>query len=161
MCSQDIFFLDHRKHCGSHQAGVYRNAHETKCDHGFVLARPQEGHDRDGKQVREVLYIDDLVELFKRFIDKYDSEGSQVFCIGGGRNNTLSILELFVNLEVGLGKKIGREFFPRRKGDQKIYVSDITKAEEVLDWKPKIGVKDGIKKIIEHVKTAVKVNGKG
>ena len=61
-------------------------------------------------------------------------------------------------LETGLGKKIDRDFFPWRKGDQKIYVSDITKATEILDWKPKIGVMGGIKKIIDHIKTAVKVN---
>jgi CDP-paratose 2-epimerase len=115
----------------------------------------------DGKQVRDVLYVGDLVELFNQFIDKYDSVGSQIFCIGGGRNNTISILELLDILEAGLGKKIGRDFFPRRKGDQKIYVSDIAKAGEILDWKPKIGVTTGIEKIIEHVKTSIKANGKG
>ncbi len=115
----------------------------------------------DGKQVRDVLYVGDLVELFKRFIDKYDNVGSQVFCIGGGRNNTISILELLDILETELGKNIDREFHQQRKGDQKIYCSDITKAENNLNWKPKIGVNEGIKKIIEHVKTLSKVNGKG
>jgi CDP-paratose 2-epimerase len=115
----------------------------------------------DGKQVRDVLHVGDLVELFNQFIDKYDSIGSQVFCIGGGRNNTISILELLDILETRLGIIIDRDFFPWRKGDQKIYVSDITKAEKILNWKPKIGIKVGIKKIIDHVKTAVKVNGKG
>lgn len=114
----------------------------------------------DGKQVRDVLHVGDLVELFKQFIDKYDRVGSQIFCIGGGRNNTISILELLDILETELGNKIDIEFFPRRKGDQNIYVSNITKAEKILNWKPKIGVKVGIKKIIDHVKTAVKVNGK-
>jgi CDP-paratose 2-epimerase len=54
-------------------------------------------------------------------------------------------------LETGLGKKIDRVCCPWRKGDQKIYVSDISKTVEILDWKPKIGVMEGIKKIIDHV----------
>jgi CDP-paratose 2-epimerase len=70
-------------------------------------------------------------------------------------------LELLDILEANLGKKVDMEFFPRRKGDQKIYVSDITKAGEILDWKPKIGVTEGIRKIIDHVKNASKANGKG
>lgn len=101
----------------------------------------------DGKQVRDVLYVADLVDLFNRFI----TSGSKavVLNIGGGPENTLSLLELISILERLTGRKISTKFSGWRPSDQKVFVSDIRKAHKVLGWKPKISSSEGIKKVYE------------
>jgi CDP-paratose 2-epimerase len=104
----------------------------------------------DGKQVRDVLYISDLVEVFDLFI-KSDIK-HEVFNIGGGHENTLSLLELIEILEIKLFKEIKVEFHAWRSSDQKVYTSDISKAYKLLNWYPKVSPTEGIKKIIKWCK---------
>lgn len=104
----------------------------------------------DGKQVRDILYIDDLIDVYDRFIMN-QKIGSQVFCVGGGKDNSISILELLKILEKELKKSINFRIFPWRQADQKIYISDITKARDLLNWKPKITIQEGIKRTIESI----------
>lgn len=104
----------------------------------------------DGKQVRDVLYISDLIEAYDAFIKS--NLKHEVFNIGGGPENTLSLLEL-INLLKELTGKETKIFFDKwRIGDQKVYISNISKAYEKLGWKPKINPRKGIKRIIEWVK---------
>jgi len=105
----------------------------------------------DGKQVRDILYISDLINCFEAFIQKADKIKHDVFCIGGGINNTISLLELIEILERELNKDIEYEFFDWRPSDQKVYISDITKAKSVLDWEPIIKPVDGVKNLINWV----------
>jgi CDP-paratose 2-epimerase len=103
----------------------------------------------NGKQVRDVLYADDIVNLYYNTVDRADSIKGQVFNIGGGMNNSLSLLELFTVLEQELTIKISYKELPVRKSDQKIFVADITKAKSKLDWSPFIDKYEGIKKMLQ------------
>ncbi|MBY9006365.1 MAG: GDP-mannose 4,6-dehydratase, partial [Candidatus Lokiarchaeota archaeon] len=107
----------------------------------------------DGKQVRDVLYVADLVNAFDSYIKKADQIKHNVFCMGGGPDNTISLLELIALLEKLLGnKEIEYEFQDWRPSDQKVYISDIRKVKSLLKWVPKINPEEGVKKIFEWVK---------
>jgi CDP-paratose 2-epimerase len=106
----------------------------------------------DGKQVRDVLFIDDLIDLYETAIAKIDQSAGQVFNVGGGADNTLSIWTDFgPMLEKLLGRKINVGRGDWRPGDQRIYVSDIRKAKEVLSWSPRVKPSGGVKKLYEWV----------
>ncbi|HDD45256.1 MAG TPA: hypothetical protein ENG63_10435, partial [Candidatus Desulfofervidus auxilii] len=76
----------------------------------------------------------------------------EVFNIGGGRENTISLIELLNLLEKKTGKRSKIKFADWRPSDQKVYISDIRKAKEKLNWKPKISLEKGIEKFIEWYK---------
>jgi CDP-paratose 2-epimerase len=103
----------------------------------------------DGKQVRDVLYVSDLVEVFDLFIKS--NLQHEVFNIGGGQENTLSLLELIEILELKLNKDIQLQFHEWRSSDQKVYISDISKAQKLLNWKPKISPIEGIEKVLKDL----------
>lgn len=106
----------------------------------------------DGKQVRDVLYIDDLVRLFELAVDNIDRVKGQVLNVGGGKHNTLSVWSEFGPiLEKLFNKKIQVTFAHWRPGDQKVYVSDITKVKKILGWEPRVKVVDGVKKLFEWI----------
>ncbi len=104
----------------------------------------------NGKQVRDMLYADDLVDAFNSFINSGLERG--LFNIGGGPDNTISLLEFLDELEVLIGKKPKVKFADWRPSDQKVYISDIRKLEKNLKCKIKIPVKEGIKKLAEWIK---------
>ena len=106
----------------------------------------------DGKQVRDILYINDLVKAFDMFIEKREKLNHGVYNIGGGYKNTISLLELITMLENITGKRSKIIFDEWRPSDQKVYISDITKAKRELEWRPEIDPKEGVKNLIEWVK---------
>ncbi len=104
----------------------------------------------DGKQVRDLLYVDDLIEGYDAFVKSNLKHA--VFNIGGGPNNTASLLE-FLDLlqkETGTGMKIS--FSDWRPSDQKVYISNIAKVKDGLNWQPKVSVSDGVKRLIKWAK---------
>lgn len=104
----------------------------------------------NGKQVRDMLYADDLVDAFNCFINSDLERG--LFNIGGGPGNTISLLEFLDELELLTGKKPKVKFADWRPSDQKVYITDTKKLEKNLNWKIKTPVKEGIKKLTEWVK---------
>jgi CDP-paratose 2-epimerase len=84
------------------------------------------------------------------------SEGS-VFNIGGGPENTVSLLELIEHLEQLLGRKVSHSFSGWRPEDQKIYYSDIRKARRVLGWSPRVGKWDGVGRLLSWVQSNLPV----
>ena len=104
----------------------------------------------DGKQVRDVLYVEDLVEAYDLFIKNKLKHG--VFNTGGGSKNTLSLLELLELLEELTGKRTKISYGDWRPSDQKVYISDITKLQEELGWNPKVGVREGIGKLVDWIR---------
>jgi len=84
----------------------------------------------DGKQVRDILYITDLIRAFDAFLESNLKQ--EVFNIGGGINNTLSLLELLDMLEKLTGMRPKTRYEDWRPSDQKVYISDISKAEKML-----------------------------
>ena len=104
----------------------------------------------DGKQVRDVLYVKDLVEAFDKFLNS--NLKHEVLNIGGGPENTLSLLEL---LEELTGRRPKISFVDWRLADQKVYISDITKAKEKLGWKPEISPREGVKRLVKWVSSNI------
>lgn len=105
----------------------------------------------NGKQVRDVLHIDDLSNLYKMIITNINICKGEVYNIGGGPFNTLSLLELIQLIEKKLNKKVKYTFSEWRPGDQKIYVSDISKVKNDIGWEPKISAEDGVFSLIDWI----------
>jgi len=106
----------------------------------------------DGKQVRDVLYVSDLVRAFRLAVARIDRAGGQVFNIGGGPANTLSVWTEFGDILTNLnGSKVPVKFGDWRPGDQPCYVSDIRKAAEVLGWQPSVDKETGIRRLWDWV----------
>ena len=100
-----------------------------------------------GKQVRDVLHAEDVVNLYFSAKDCNQAYG-QVFNIGGGIDNSLSLLELFAMLEQRLGIKMQYKQLEWRESDQKVFVADITKAKNIIKWQPKVNKEEGIAKML-------------
>lgn len=105
----------------------------------------------NGKQVRDLLFASDCVQLYLKAADNIDAIKGQAFNIGGGIENSCSILELFSILEEALQINISVESLPPRQSDQLVFVSDITNISNALGWVPKIDKRSGIDKMISWV----------
>jgi CDP-paratose 2-epimerase len=99
----------------------------------------------NGKQVRDLLFIDDLVRAYEMAADHIDVTKGQIYNIGGGANNTLSVwLQFRPILEKLFNRTITAQFAETRPGDQPIFVADIRKAQNDFNWQPKVSVQEGI-----------------
>jgi CDP-paratose 2-epimerase len=106
----------------------------------------------DGKQVRDVLWVDDLLDLYQAAIDHIDVAAGQVYNVGGGPENVLAVwTELGPMLEALLGHKIPVAWGDWRPGDQRIFVAGIGKAERQLGWRPRISKDEGVHRLYEWV----------
>lgn len=105
----------------------------------------------DGKQVRDVLYIDDLVRAYRAAFRRIRDVAGEVFNIGGGPRNTMSLLELLEILKELLGRPVRVGYDDWRPGDQAIYVSDIRKARRRLGWTPAIGPEAGVTRLYRWI----------
>lgn len=103
----------------------------------------------DGKQVRDLLWVEDLIEGYKAFLGSDHPHG--VYNMGGGPANTLSLLELVAMLEARTGVKLNPAFAGWRPSDQKVYVSDITKVTKELKWSPRVSPKEGVERLAAWV----------
>ncbi|MCV9931281.1 GDP-mannose 4,6-dehydratase [Flavobacterium sp. LS1R47] len=106
-----------------------------------------------GKQVRDVLFGDDLIKCYFSAINSIEKTKGQAFNIGGGMSNSLSLLELFVTLEKELDIEMKYTNLPWRISDQKVYVADIDKAKDYFGWSPSINSDEGVRKMVDWVKT--------
>jgi CDP-paratose 2-epimerase len=105
----------------------------------------------DGKQVRDVLYVTDLVNAYDLFVQKRDEIHHGVYNIGGGVENTMSLLELLHILEDLTGKRSKITFDNWRPSDQKVYISDISKVKRILGWQPEVSPKEGVGRLAKWV----------
>jgi CDP-paratose 2-epimerase len=107
----------------------------------------------DGKQVRDLLYIDDLLAAYDQAAAHIDKTAGQIYNIGGGKLNTLSVWKEFGPLlEKELGQEIPLTWESWRPGDQRVFIADIRKAHQDFGWKPEIDVETGIRKLFEWVR---------
>ena len=106
----------------------------------------------DGKQIRDLLHVYDLLDAYDAALERKDQIAGQVFNLGGGSENTMSIwTEFGPILEKLLGKPIPVARGDWRPGDQKVFVADTRKAENILGWKPKYNVENGVKQLFDWV----------
>lgn len=103
----------------------------------------------NGKQVRDVLHAEDMIRLYLSVPKHINEAKGQVFNIGGGIKNSLSLLELFQFLEKELNVKLNYTQLSPRESDQKVFVADIKKASETFEWIPVVSKEQGICKMLE------------
>lgn len=106
----------------------------------------------DGKQVRDILYVDDLIDVYMGAVAKINLCAGEIYNIGGGVDNAVSLLEYVDILEEAFGKKIKLMFKQERLGDQKLFVSDNSKLARDLNWRAKVNKEEGIKLLLDWVK---------
>ena len=90
----------------------------------------------DGKQIRDILYVDDLARAYQAAYEHIDVTAGQIYNLGGGPSNTLSLLELIDLLQQRYGRKLDVAFSDWRPGDQRVFVANIEKAKNDLGWVP-------------------------
>lgn len=105
----------------------------------------------NGKQVRDILYFEDAIDLYFLAAKNIDNIRGNAFNIGGGISNSLSILELFNFLENEFDIKINYKQLEPRQSDQKFFVANLDKSEKLIGWKPKITSEEGVEKMIEWI----------
>lgn len=105
----------------------------------------------NGKQVRDLLYASDCVDLYLKAAQRIESIQGQAFNIGGGIENSSSLLELFSFLETELDIEMIYTQLPPRESDQRVFIADITKAKKLIGWEPKVSKEEGIRNMIEWV----------
>ena len=138
------------------QSAVYGRNQNPRSDQGWVSYFVDE-FKRDnkvqlhgnGKQVRDILYIDDFCVLIKNLL-KVQFKNGEVYNVGGGFNNSLSILELFKVLESLTGKLVAYELGNLSKEDQKYFVSNNKKISALTNWKPTISPEFGITELLRN-----------
>ena len=106
----------------------------------------------DGKQIRDALWVDDLIDAYALAVERIDVAAGEVFNIGGGPANTLSLRELVVKLSEAFGRPLAPPYADWRPGDQRVFVADVRKAERVLGWRPTVTTGEGVDRLIAWVK---------
>ncbi|HEX8229890.1 MAG TPA: SDR family NAD(P)-dependent oxidoreductase [Chloroflexia bacterium] len=101
----------------------------------------------DGLQVRDILFVDDLVNAFMLALKNIDTVSGQAFNMGGGPSNSVSLLEVLDIIGVVHGKRPRVHLDAWRPGDQRYYVSDTAKFQAETGWKPQVGVREGIERL--------------
>jgi len=102
----------------------------------------------DGKQVRDLLHVSDCVNAYIAAYEHIAEARGQAFNIGGGMQNSMSLLELLQFLEKRLEIKLNYTHLPWRQSDQKFFVADNSKAERLIQWSPKMSKEQGIEDTI-------------
>jgi CDP-paratose 2-epimerase len=107
----------------------------------------------DGRQVRDVLFIDDLVDAFVAAIDRIDQTAGRIYNIGGGVTNQMSLRDLVGHLDRLSGRPLQVEYAGWRPGDQRIFVCDIRKARRELDWSPRVSCPEGVERLYRWIES--------
>jgi CDP-paratose 2-epimerase len=107
----------------------------------------------DGKQVRDILFVDDLVNALQLAHTHIDRMAGQAFNVGGGPNNAISLLELLRLIEQLQGAPVVHSFDEWRRGDQRYYVSNTRKLEQTVGWRTQVSVQDGLARLYSWLLT--------
>ena len=112
----------------------------------------------DGLQVRDILFVEDLVDAMLLAHDAIDEIRGEAFNVGGGPANTISLLELLDLIGDLLGDRPVHAFEPWRTADQRYYVSDTSKLQAATGWSPRVGVRAGIERLAAWLGEARRVS---
>ena len=102
----------------------------------------------DGKQIRDLLWVEDLVALYLRAIERIDIAAGKVYNAGGGAANTLSLRELLALLSEQTGQEIKPTMADWRPGDQRVFVANSEKAKQELGWSPQVAPQEGVTRLL-------------
>lgn len=162
----DQYFLDYARIYGLstivlRHSSMYGGRQFSTIDQGWIgwfcqqalLQSRNEGAEftvsGNGKQVRDVLHADDAVSLYLRAAASSERMRGQAFNVGGGMENSLSILELLDMLEGMLGTNLARRHIPARESDQRVFVADLSRVSAATGWVPRVGKEDGIRMMLD------------
>lgn len=106
----------------------------------------------DGKQVRDMLWGEDVAELYLTELEQIEKTKGQIFNIGGSMKNTCSLNEAIATIENETNRKATITYGDWRHADQRIYISDTRKITHVTGWEQKTSPVEGIKKMIKAYK---------
>lgn len=104
----------------------------------------------DGKQVRDMLFGEDVAELYLLEIERIKELRGNVFNVGGGPKNTISLIESLELIKKITGKDYEATYYPWRHADQKIYISNIYHVGKVTGWEPKTTIQEGIERMVRQ-----------
>ena len=162
--SADQYFLDYaryyglkavvfRKSCiyGPHQFGVEDQGWLSWFAIAALLEKKITIYG-NGKQVRDVLYIDDLINAYQLAYKNINKAAGNVFNIGGGYENRISILDAIKKISILTNNELKINFAQTRNGDQKIYISNNDKAKKYFDWAPKVNIENGLSKMLSWIR---------
>lgn len=159
----DQYFVDYHRIYGNptivfRQSCIYGYRQFGLEDQGWVawfmiasqLGRPITVYG-DGRQVRDILFIEDLLDAFDAAFAAGNAAYGRVYNIGGGPDNVLSVGELLAYIERKLNRKLQYHFDDWRPGDQKVFVSDIRRARAELGWTPRVRWSQGLDLLYDWV----------
>lgn len=106
----------------------------------------------NGKQVRDVLFIDDLIKGYWSAVENIEKTNGQAYNMGGGKGFQMSLLELLENLKKLIKQDIKLNYDKQRPGDQLIFVSDSSKALKDFGWEPKVNCEEGVKLLFDWIR---------
>lgn len=136
---------------GPHQFGIEEQGWLAWFINSLLFNRPVTIYG-DGKQVRDVLYIDDVLNAYDAALTNINTTRGKAYNIGGGLDYSLSIWELFEIIEKLDNNKFKYSFGDWRPGDQKAYISEISKAKRDFNWSPKVSPQEGVAKLYQWIK---------
>lgn len=110
----------------------------------------------NGKQVRDVLHAEDMITLYFSVLSNIQAARGNAFNVGGGIDNSLSLLELFSLLEEFSGIKHAYTNLAPRESDQRVFVADLAKAGKLIGWAPHVSARDGVARMLDWVSESIK-----
>lgn len=152
----DLNTVVFRQSCiyGTHQLGVEDQGWLAHFAASFIKGTPLNIFGT-GKQVRDALFIDDLVKAYELAAENIKTTKGQIYNIGGGPNHTISLIELIDLLTQISGKTIPINQAGQRPGDQKYFVCDISKAKKDFSWQPHISLPQGVEKLYQWLENTL------
>lgn len=135
---------------GLHQKGVSDQGWVDHFVRKLVLGDGKVDIFGDGKQVRDMLWGEDVAELYLKEIEMIDQVRGQVFNVGGGLHYNISLIESLNLISKLTGKDFNATYHPWRHADQKIYISRTDKVEKLMKWQPTTDIETGIRRMIEE-----------
>lgn len=163
----DQYVLDYARMYGLHtvvfrHSSMYGGRQFATYDQGWIgwfsmlaleAQKPNTQHrftiSGNGKQVRDVLHVDDICRLYLRASEMIHAVSGCAFNVGGGMQNSLSLLELFGLLQELLGVELAYDQLPPRVSDQKVFVANCGKAARLLGWQPQTTARSGVARMLE------------
>lgn len=163
----DLYFQDYhrsfnlntvvfRQSCiyGQHQYGVEDQGWLAYFAIRFLNKKPITLYG-NGKQIRDVLFVDDLISAYHLTIDKISKVNGEILNIGGGEKNAVSLLSALDLLKANLGYMVSIRHAPKRLGDQDYFVSDNSKIESMLKWRPTVSYTVGLDKLLQWLRATI------
>jgi CDP-paratose 2-epimerase len=109
----------------------------------------------NGKQVRDILFVDDLLDAFEAAAKNIGVAAGQIYNVGGGPANAISLLEFLSYLEERTGNRIRYSHSQWRPGDQRVYVTDIRRINRELGWSPRVSWRQGLDSLYQWVSSGI------